>query len=120
MRTRLDDEEITERLRDLALWQRDGDAIVRTFTCADFPAAIAFVVHVGFLAEVKDHHPDLDIRWRKVRVLLTTHDVDGLSDLDFELAAAIDAVGPALESDVGADGNSGSDSGSGSSRSVAG
>ena len=50
-------------------------------SCASFPAAIAFVVRIGFLAEATNHHPDLDIRWRTVHVALTTHDVGGLSDL---------------------------------------
>ena len=68
-----------------------GDEIVRTFECASFPDAIAFVVRIGFLAEAANHHPDLDIRWRKVRVALTTHDAGGLTTIDFDLAAAIDA-----------------------------
>lgn len=94
MRARLDDSGIGAHLVAIPAWERDGDAIVRTYECPDFAAAIAFVVRIGFLAEAKDHHPDLDIRWRRVRVLLTTHDVGGLSDWDFELAATIDAVAP--------------------------
>lgn len=94
MRTRLDDGTISEWLGRLPGWTRVGDEIVRTYECPDFAAAIAFVVRIGFLAEAKDHHPDLDVRWRRVRVALTTHDVGGLSDWDFELAAAIDEVAP--------------------------
>ncbi len=94
MRARLDDDAVTARLAALPGWDRSGDEIVRTFECPDFPAAIAFVVRIGFLAEAKDHHPDLDVRWRRVRVALTTHDLDGLSDWDFELAAQIDGVAP--------------------------
>jgi len=75
-------------------WSRVGDEIERTFECPDFGAAIGFVVLIGFLAEAMDHHPDLDIRWRRVRVALTTHDLGGLSDWDFDLAAAIDAIAP--------------------------
>lgn len=92
MREKLTDEDIAVNLATIPAWQQEGDAIVRTFDCPDFAAAIAFVVRVGFLAEAKDHHPDLDVRWRRVRVLLTTHDVSGLTDWDFELAAAIDAA----------------------------
>ena len=51
-------------------WERQGDEIMRTFECASFPDAVAFVVRVGFFAEAADHHPDLDVRWRKVRVAL--------------------------------------------------
>ncbi len=94
MRERLDDSEIGKRLEVRPGWGLEGSAIVRTYECPDFASAIAFVVRIGFLAEAKDHHPDLDIRWRRVRVLLTTHDVDGLTDWDFELAGAIDEVSP--------------------------
>ena len=94
MRAVLDDTTAAARLAELPEWERVGDEIVRTFECPDFPAAIAFVVRMGFLAEAKDHHPDLDIRWRTVKVALSTHDAGGLTDWDFELAAAIDAVAP--------------------------
>jgi 4a-hydroxytetrahydrobiopterin dehydratase len=94
VRARLDDDAVATRLGELPGWERVGDEIVRTFDCGDFPSAIAFVVRVGFLAEAKDHHPDLDVRWKRVRVALTTHDLGGLSDRDFELAAAIGGVAP--------------------------
>ena len=94
MRARLDDDRITERLSEVPAWTREGDAIVRTVECESFPAAIAFVVRIGFLAEAKDHHPDVDIRWRTVRLRLSTHDLGGLSDWDFDLATGIDAVAP--------------------------
>lgn len=94
MRTRLEAGEIADRCKNVPEWTVDGDAIVRTFECPSFADAIAFVVRIGFFAEAKDHHPDLDIRWRKVRVLFTTHDAGGLTDWDFELAAAIDGVAP--------------------------
>ena len=63
--------------------------IVRTFELGTFPAAIAFVDRIAVMAEDANHHPDLDIRWRRVRVALTTHDVGGLSDLDLDLAGRI-------------------------------
>ena len=58
-----------------------------------FPAALDFVVAVGNLAEEADHHPDIDIRWRTVRLALVTHDAGGITELDFALARAIDALG---------------------------
>jgi 4a-hydroxytetrahydrobiopterin dehydratase len=94
VRARLDDDAAAARLAELPGWERTGDEIVRTFDCGDFPSAVAFVVRVGFLAEAKDHHPDLDVRWKRVKVALTTHDLGGLSDWDFELASEIDAVAP--------------------------
>jgi 4a-hydroxytetrahydrobiopterin dehydratase len=89
----LADAEIAAALAALPDWARKGDEIVKTFECASFPAAIAFVVRIGFLAEQADHHPDLDIRWRKVTVALTTHSAGGLTNLDFDLAAEIEALG---------------------------
>ncbi len=94
MRARLEAADIAGRMAELPDWELVGDEIVRTFECPDFASAIAFVVRIGFLAEAKDHHPDLDIRWRRVRAALTTHDLGGLSDWDFEVAAAIDEVAP--------------------------
>jgi 4a-hydroxytetrahydrobiopterin dehydratase len=89
----LADAEIAAALAALPDWTRDGDEIVKTFECASFPAAIAFVVQIGFLAEKADHHPDLDIRWRKVKVALSTHSAGGLTNRDFDLAAEIEGLG---------------------------
>ena len=88
--THLDDDQIDARLGDLPGWERLGDEIVKTFELPSFPDAISFVTRVADRAEAADHHPDLDIRYRKVRVALTTHDVGGLSDLDFDLATEIE------------------------------
>ena len=66
---------------------------MKTFDCGSFADAIAFVVRVGFLAEHADHHPDIDVRWRHVRVALTTHSADGLTNRDLDLAAEIEAIG---------------------------
>jgi len=79
-------------LAGLAGWERSGDEIVKTYECASFPAAVAFVVQIGFAAEARNHHPDLDIRWRKVKVALTTHDSGGLTDKDIELATVIETL----------------------------
>jgi len=58
----------------------------------DLPAAIAFVSRVAKLAEKAWHHPDIDIRWNKVRLSLTTHDQGGLTEKDFDLAARCDKL----------------------------
>lgn len=89
---RLDDQAIEARLGALAGWTRSGDVIGKEFTRGGFPDAIAFVVQVGFLAEAANHHPDIDVRWRTVRLALSTHDAGGLTALDFDLAARIDEV----------------------------
>lgn len=89
---RLTREEIGERLARVPEWARVGEAIARTYSFKSFRQAIAFVVQVAEAAEDADHHPDIDIRYRKVTLLLTTHDVGGLSVKDFQLAMACDAL----------------------------
>ena len=90
----LDDDRIAARLATLTGWERDGDEIVKTFELPTFPDAIAFVTRIADLAEQANHHPDLDIRYRKVRVALSTHDEGGITDKDFALAAQIEATDP--------------------------
>jgi 4a-hydroxytetrahydrobiopterin dehydratase len=89
----LADAEITARLAALPGWAREGDEIVKTFDCGTFAAAIAFVVRIGFFAERADHHPDLDVRWKRVKVALTTHDAGGLTSNDFDLATQVEDIG---------------------------
>ncbi len=86
----LDDEEIEQRLDELGDWEREGDEIQKVFEFDDFSAAIAFVNDVARLAERYDHHPDIDIRWNKVRLVLSTHSEGGLTSLDFDLAGDIE------------------------------
>jgi 4a-hydroxytetrahydrobiopterin dehydratase len=74
-------------------WMLEGaGAIARTYTFPDFATALAFVVHLGCLAEKKDHHPEIELGWGKVRVLWTTHDAGGLTRLDLEMAEASDTL----------------------------
>jgi 4a-hydroxytetrahydrobiopterin dehydratase len=81
-------------LAQLESWRPDptGTAITRTFELEDFPTAIRLVNRVAALAEDENHHPDVDIRWNKVTLTLSSHDVGGLSENDFILAAQIDAL----------------------------
>ena len=92
MATKLSEAEIAARLEDLVDWTRAGDEIHKLFKLASFPGAIGFVTQVAFLAEAANHHPDIDIRWRKVSLALTTHDAGGLTAKDFDLAAQIDEI----------------------------
>lgn len=89
---RLTDDQVTARLPEIPEWERQGDEIVRSYQAPSFLEGVAFVGRLAELAEAADHHPDIDIRWRTVRIALTTHDAGGLSDLDFDLAAQIDAT----------------------------
>ena len=90
----LDNEEVTAALAapDAPEWNLVDGQLVKVVVCASFPAAIEFVVAVGRLAEEADHHPDIDIRWRTVRLAVVTHDAGGLTELDFALARAVDAL----------------------------
>lgn len=74
-------------------WTRQGDWLEKELTFADFGAAMAFVNAVADLAEERNHHPDIAISWNRVTLRLTTHDRGGLTDLDFDLARAVDALG---------------------------
>jgi 4a-hydroxytetrahydrobiopterin dehydratase len=73
-------------------WKKTGATIARTFAFKDFPAAIRFVHAVAKLAEKAGHHPDIDIRWNKVALTLTTHSEGGLTKKDFKLARQIDQL----------------------------
>jgi len=89
--TRLTDDEIRERLAAVPGWELQGAEIRRTYRFSDFVAALAFVNRVGVLAEAAAHHPDIDIRYSRVTLALTTHEAGGLTARDFELAAQIRA-----------------------------
>jgi 4a-hydroxytetrahydrobiopterin dehydratase len=91
-RTRLTEDEITAALAALPAWHREGESIVRTAETASFPTAIRVVDAVAVAAEELDHHPDIDIRWRTLRFVLSTHSAGGLTGLDTTLAAAIDEM----------------------------
>jgi 4a-hydroxytetrahydrobiopterin dehydratase len=89
---RLSDEEIEERLSGLAGWERDGEAIRRSFELDDFKGSVDFVNRLTPVAEEMNHHPDLEISWNKVTVRITTHSEGGLTGNDFELAGRIDGL----------------------------
>ncbi len=92
---RLSVDEAHERMKALCHWQlaEDGRQISREWVVKDFAAGMAFLNSVGQLAEEEDHHPDLHLEgYRRVRINLSTHAVDGLSDNDFILAAKIDRL----------------------------
>jgi len=67
-------------------WQEENDALVREFELPSFPAAIDFVVQLAEIAEAADHHPDIDVRYRRVTVRWTTHSAGGITEKDRELA----------------------------------
>jgi 4a-hydroxytetrahydrobiopterin dehydratase len=70
----------------MADWQEEADALVREFELGSFPAAIEFVDRLAELAESENHHPDIDIRFRRVTVRWTTHSEGGITEKDREMA----------------------------------
>jgi 4a-hydroxytetrahydrobiopterin dehydratase len=89
---RLNSTRIKAALKTVPDWQKTGAAISRTFRFKDFVAAMKFVNAVAKLAEKAWHHPDIDIRWNKVTLTLTTHSEGGLTGKDFQLAKQFDRL----------------------------
>ena len=88
---KLDEAEVARHLAELPHWSRAGDEISREFDLAGFSPAMAFVNRVAAFADEANHHPDILIRYSRVRLTLTTHDAGGLTEGDFALARRIDA-----------------------------
>jgi 4a-hydroxytetrahydrobiopterin dehydratase len=88
----LDDTAIDSKLAELDGWERDGNAIVKTFKNDDFVGSVEFVKRLVEPAEDMGHHPDLTLSWDEVSVSITTHSQGGLTENDFELAKRIDAL----------------------------
>lgn len=89
---RLNEEQIAKELQSVKGWEKTGNEIRRTFIMKDFVEAMGFVQSVALLAEKMDHHPDIDIRWNKVTLVLSTHSEGGLTMKDFQLAQQIDLL----------------------------
>jgi len=82
--------ELDRSLRELPGWTVKNDAITKTFKHGSFAEAIVFVNAVAHLAELADHHPDIDIRYTNVTIALTTHDQGGITEKDVALARSIE------------------------------
>lgn len=85
----LEAEELDAALKRLPEWELDGKTIVRTIEFEDFMEAIDFINDLADIAEEAQHHPDILIRYAKVTLTLTTHDVGGLTESDLELAKRV-------------------------------
>lgn len=91
----LSDDDIRTALGDLPGWELVDGAITKQFGLGGFPGAVAFVVRLSYAAEAANHHPDLDIRYDKVRVTLSTHSEGGVTAKDVDLARAVEELAPA-------------------------
>lgn len=86
----LEHSELEDALKRIAAWDQEGKTITRTVEFDEFMDAIDFVNLMADVAEEAQHHPDIDIRYNRVVISLTTHDAGGLTDADIEVAQRID------------------------------
>lgn len=89
---RLSQEQIAQALETLNDWEVQDDFITKEYEFDDFKQSLDFVNRVGELAETADHHPDIIFGYGYAEVALTTHDAEGLTQNDFDLARKIDAL----------------------------
>jgi 4a-hydroxytetrahydrobiopterin dehydratase len=82
----LEPDDVASQLADIPSWIVDGPSIRRTYDFPDFAAAIRWIDQMAVIAEAMNHHPDVDLRWRRVFVTLTTHSEGGITALDIDLA----------------------------------
>ncbi|MDL5053646.1 4a-hydroxytetrahydrobiopterin dehydratase [Oscillatoria laete-virens NRMC-F 0139] len=88
----LSPEQIARALTEVPGWEKRDSSITKTFVFKNFVGAMGFVTQVAILAEKAWHHPDIDIRWNRVTVTLSTHDAGGLTQKDFDLASQLQAL----------------------------
>lgn len=88
----MDDQQIDESLAGLPGWERDGDAIIRTFEFDGFREAIDFITRIAPEAEEMNHHPEIRNVYATVDIRLTSHDAGGITQRDLDLARRIDEV----------------------------
>jgi len=89
---KLSDFEVTEHLREFEGWSLEHGQLTKTFAFENYLDGPGFAVKVGRIAEDLNHHPDILITWCKVKISVNTHDVDGISPYDFELARLVDLI----------------------------
>ena len=88
----LSNDQINTELQSLKGWKLMDKEIKKTYEFKDFVRAMGFVHSVALLAERANHHPDIDIRWNKVKLILSTHSAGGLTQNDFDLARQIEKL----------------------------
>lgn len=91
----LSKDEVKARLKDMQGWELDDGELEKKFKFEDFAGSMTFVNSVAELAEAADHHPDISIKYNRVKLTLSTHSEGGITEKDFALAAQIDAAAPA-------------------------
>ncbi|MFG0305324.1 MAG: 4a-hydroxytetrahydrobiopterin dehydratase [Phycisphaerales bacterium JB040] len=92
MATKFSEQQVSSALENVPEWDELNGEITRTFQFDDFVSAMAFVQKVADYAESAQHHPDILIRYNKVTLTVSTHDAGGITEKDFDLAAAMDRL----------------------------
>lgn len=88
----MDEAQLEENLKVVIGWAVKDDKLTKTFEFKSYLAGLCFAGALGYRAEIMDHHPDMTVGYRKVTVAVNTHDVGGISHLDFELAREADGL----------------------------
>ena len=88
----LNAESVGRLLAGLSGWVQEGDALVKAWEFANYYETVAFVNATAWVSHQENHHPDLEVGFRRCRVRYTTHAIGGLSENDFICAAKIDAL----------------------------
>lgn len=89
---KLTDSEVKQALQEIPGWVNQDGKLTKTFSHASFPEAIVFVNAVAHLAELANHHPDVDIRYSNITLALVTHDQKGITHKDVALAKQVEAI----------------------------
>lgn len=93
MAERLSEKDIEQKLAALGGWHREGNAITKEFVRGGFTDATQFIARLAPIADAMDHHPDVQLyRYKRVKIILTTHSAGGVTQNDFDLAVKIDAL----------------------------
>jgi 4a-hydroxytetrahydrobiopterin dehydratase len=90
--TKLSESEIREAIQELPGWVDQDGKLTKTFTHSSFPEAIVFVNAVAHIAELANHHPDIDVRYSNITLSLVTHDEGGITPRDVALARQVEAI----------------------------
>ncbi len=88
----LSDDEVREALAELPGWGLAGGRIAKEYVLGNFREAVALVVRIAFEAEAAEHHPDVDVRYNKVRLGLATHSEGGVTEKDLSLARTVESL----------------------------
>lgn len=90
--SKLTNEQIDEALKDLPGWEQRGNRIEKEYTFENYMDGIQFINRIAHAAEERNHHPDLEVRWCKVKVFLTSHDTGGVTERDAGMAQTVETL----------------------------